>query len=65
MILVPFCHCLFAFFRQSIVHYQSNSKFWIHTYALGNLKSGVPYAKFKIIIDKLFNFASVNLGLLA
>ena len=58
MILVLFFRCLFAFFfRQSIVHYQSNLMSQIHMQGnQGNLKPGVLNVNFMIIIDELFNF---------
>ena len=45
------------FFRQSIVHYQSNSMSQIQMQGnQGNLKPGVLNVNFMIIIDELFNF---------
>ena len=45
------CRCLFAFFlpEHNSLPKQLNA---MDTYAEGNLKSGVLYAKFKIIIDE-------------
>ena len=65
MILVPFCLCLFAFFfRQSMVYYQSNSISWMHMPKEILSQAFFFYAKFKISIDELFNFALLNSGLL-